>query len=514
MDAPVYTATVQSERGWTFQETHGQPPAPDADTYLVDPLNLRGAFEEQVIPNPIEPHTATVNLWSRNARVRPLVRRGDVFRITLRLGGPAGPVVADLPMRVTEVNAELVPSEDYPYRASITLTDLLVNLGSYFPTPRAPGIGAGVAGLGNRFAWVGAAGGYSVGVPTGFIASIQTGTGLNWLRDVSAREEFRLLLNTCVPPGGKHHVITPYLGNAYPAGYAHPGAAVGGPNGAAVPDPNSSTRLMVQPASRNLDYATSLPLRFAKANNRLELAGATGVNRMPAVPARACVVPAVARQGREHAPNAVRLIGKATNVNGVPTDPANLESDSTLDVTLPDAATAGYRGREVQTLTPIREYGDDPATAGPAFPPVVALAQSYLADASTLARDWTFDGITVYANELTDAEAASVLPILTPAYLDAAGRDGRLVRHLTIYGIDPDARLDGDTSTIDGFVVAWEVEITGGELIFTLTTTPGRPPTTATPVTLGEFVGAAYSSGLTARQIEPNITVADLDLVD
>lgn len=516
MDAPVYTAQVDSiTRGWSYAETHGQPPAAGANTYLVDPLVIAGGFDDGVIPNQLEPHVATINLWSLNSKVRPLVRRGDLLVIRLRLGGPAGPTLFRMPMQVSEVTTELVPGQDYPYRATIRATDMLVTLGGYFPGPRTPATNSGVRSTANRLAWIGAVAGYSVGVPAGFVASV-AGLGVYWLKDKSARELWRVVLNTMVPNGNKHHAVTPYYsGPVYPSGYAHPGTNV--PPGDLVPDPGSALMWLLQPASRNLDYQPGAPLRFAKVNQRLEMAAppAAWGSRMPAVPARACTIPASARQGREHAPNSVRLLGKAINLNGVPADPANLESESTLDVTSSDAGVSGYRGREVETLMTIREYGDDPATAGPPLAAAVALAQGYLADDSALARDWTFDDIVVNVNDLTPTEAASVLPVLIPAYLDGE-RDGRLIRHLTVYGIDPEVRLEADTSTIDGFVVAWRIELSGGQLTYVITTTPGRPnPAPAGPVlTLGEFTAGDYTAGLLARQIDPTITLADLDLID
>lgn len=525
MPTPAYTVTVTLASG-ALTVTHGTPNAAvPPPSILADPFNYSWGFVDEQIPNQLEPSVLTFSVWSTSREVAPVITRGQVITARVRAGGPAAAVMLTLNARVTEVTADLVPDgTDYPFRQTIKAADLLADLGSWFPGPRTGALGGGVQGFRSRLAWIGYWAARSVGVPSTWPAKpAGLGFSVGWL-GTSAASLFELVLRSWAP-NGVHHAVTPYLGAGYPAGYQYADAnpdAPGGIDWSPVPDPASGIRYMVQPAGRVLPAAPPLPLRFASASGRLVLTSppAATASRHPVVSAACCDIPATLRQGREHAPNVIRATGVNTNVGSLPPFPerdvGSLEQESTLEATnAADLNATGVRGRDIETMLRFRAYNTDPATVSGPQADAVTVVQSYLADASALAATWTFDGFTIRANDMSAAEAASALPVLMPAYLDDATRDGRLVRHLTIHSVDPEVRPDVTRSVIEGFIVAGEMNIAGGDLTFTVTTTPGQPTpvTAATPITVGEFKAAAYSA-LPVPAVHPNITVDDVTSVD
>jgi hypothetical protein len=522
MADPAYTVSVLlngTPGNPTFTTTHGDPnPEPLAPTILADPFTYKWSFEDEMIPNPLSPSVASVDLWSTSKAVAPLVTRGQIIRVTVRAGGPAADRILEVWVRVTEVTADLVPGSPYPYRQTIKGADLLADLGSWFPGPETNAIGGGIGGFRHRLAWVARWSGHSIGTPTWWPDVPNSPSRLRfaveWLGDASSAL-FALILRSWAP-SGLHHALTPYVGASYPAGYefadSRPDVMPPGFDWTPYPDPNSGVRYMVQPAGRRLLTVPPLPLRFIAVDGVLNLTGPTGANRMPTVSADVCVLPTTMRQGREHAPNVVRATGVNTNLDGTP---ENLEYDATKEVSLPDATASGPRGRNIDTMLAFNVYSGDPEGPTTPIPAAATEVASYLADASQLAELWTFDGFTIQASAMTATDAASALPVITPAYMDA-GRDGQLVRHITVHSIAPDVRPDATRSTISGFIVAGELSIRDGQMDFNLTTTPGAPVlggSPSAPITVGEFTAAAYAD-LLVPNVNPNITLADLANVD
>lgn len=518
----VYQVSVQQllPAGATFTANEGDPnPADPPPTILADPFSCKWGFVDEQIPNQLEPIVVAFNIWSTSRRVAPVFTRGDLVRVKVSGQGPLdSQAILNVPVRITEVIAELVPGTEYPFRQQITAADLLSDLGSYFPGPRSDKLGGGVTGIRRRLAWVGYWMGRTIGVPAAVPAVSGMLVRTYWLGESAASLVATALRSW--PPGGIHRALTPYYGASYPAGYefadAHSdtGGASSTAEGGPLPDPGSVIRYMVQEASRGTLDTPPLPLRFRNAGGRLVLTGAPAgtPNRMPAVPADVCDIPVAMRQGREHAPNLIRLTGSKFDTAAI-----SDELETTLEVSLPsDVAASGVRGRDLDTMLMLRAYNSDPEGPSTVLPYASGVAQTYLADSSARDVKWTFDQFTIRANELDATEAGRLLPILLPAYLDDPTRDGRIVRHLTIHSIAPDVVADTTRSTVDGFIVSGELTIDGGDMTFTVTTTPGKPyplNTAATPITVGEFVAAGHS-GLATPNVHPNITVGDLVDVD
>lgn len=521
MADPAYTVTVYLPViGTVYEVTHGDPnPEVLEPTILADPLSYAWGFQEGVIPNPLDPSVASLEVWSTSRSIAPRIVRGDMIRLAITAGGTSAPAIVDVPLRVTEVTADMVPGSDYPFRQSVKAADLLADLGSWFPGPASGAIGGGVKGWRHRLAWTGAWGARSVGVPTWWPARPSgLGFALNWLGN-SAESLFGLILRSWAP-SGVHHAVTPYVAANYPAGYEYADARPDRPDilgWTPVTDVNSNIRYMVMPAGRRVLDTPPLPLRFTSSDGQLVLTSpplaTAGV--MPAVSADVCVLPTSLRQGREHAPNVIRANGINQNLDG--SDKDNLEVASTLEVqSSADVSAYGPRGRDLDTMLMLRAYNVDPEAPTAPQADAVTEVMSYLADASQLAEVWTFDEFTIYASEMSAADAERILPILAPAYMDKGGGDKRIVRHLTIHSIDPEVRPDPDRSTASGFIVAGQLVISGGELTFNVTTQPGQPVSggaAPAPITVGEFTGAAYSA-LLVPNVHPNITIADLASVD
>ena len=227
---------------------------------------------------------------------------------------------------------------------------------------------------------------------------------------------------------------------------------------------------------------------------------------MPAVSARYCEVPATARRSRDHLVNTVVINGVNAYVGGGETRPSAY--------THRDAAGVAARGpitRTVDTQLILRFWTDpdQPEVPGPLESGVAYVASTYLAQPSTTL---AYKDFVVLGHKMPQAVAEAVLPYLTPSY-PGDGGDGRVVRHLTIASLPEAVRLpDADAS---GFITSGQLAIEAGQIRYQLTTTPGRPelPNTPTPITVGEFTAAGYSS-LTVDDIAPTLTTADLDLVD
>jgi len=148
------------------------------------------------------------------------------------------------------------------------------------------------------------------------------------------------------------------------------------------------------------------------------------------------------------------------------------------------------------------------------WPGPAAAAPYFASDASALAAPYSYDAFELRASLVPDAVAADLLPTIAPRLPAETDGDGRLVRHLTVYGMDPDIRFAGQP--VLGFVVSGSLTIVDGELVFTLLTVPGNPTVTggsATPVLVSEVVGTATGAVLPPN-IDPQITVAELAYVD
>lgn len=510
MDAPRYTVAINSFRGWSMTAVHGQHPDTDdlaVRRILVDPFRVKWAFVDEQLPNPVQPTRVTFTIWSRTAADDPLVDIGDYFSASARVGLAGAYFVRQPLLRVTEVSSQLEPGDPWAVRTTITALDVLTDQAGKFPQlPGGRKYGAG--GLRRRWARLGAALGYSVGCPTTWDSYVTPTLRPEW--SGPAADELAAQQLASFVPDGIHHAVVPYYTGSpnYPAGYRYVDES------GTILDPTSTIKYLVAPASRRQSVTFLRPLLFEVVAGVLTLISRpTDGPRMPAVSARYCDVPSELARTREHIINTVRLAGFNLNLAGNAAQNIPLGEDSSYELSSPDAANRGTIGRDITTQLMLRSYNNDPAAVSAITTDAAAIALSYLSDDSTLASTLAFKSFRISAHEIPQTAAEALLPHLMPSY-PGDGGDGRIVRHLTVYTLPANAQLPG--AQAGGFIVAGDLTIESGELLFDLIASPGRPiyPTTqGDPITVGEFVASSYSSTLAAN-LDPFITAADLDLVD
>ena len=513
MDAPRYVVTLTGvTRGWIVTATHGDEVDLDDLALRVvplDPFIYSWGFEQDVIPNPTVPDRVTFTLASRTAVDEPAVDLGDVVTALVTFAD-AGPDIVRTPrLRVTEVETTVVAGEVFPIRTTVTAVDYRSELAATYPEQ---GNGS-ITYFPRRFGLIAQAAALSVGLPTSWpVGPGSPGdkiVGSGWNGD-SGNDHAAELLAGYVP-AGIHYALVPYYGAGYPAGHrwadggytVEPGAATGPP----LPDPATLVKLLAVPASRKQTVAFQLPLQFVDRDGVLDVISTPAAGpRMPAVSARYCEVPATARRTRDHLVNTVVVNGYNELVFGGENRPSTYTHRDTVAIAARGAVT-----RTVDTQLVLRTYSDpeNPEQTSPVLAGVPAVAATFLAQpATTLA----YKDFVVLGHTMPQAVAEAVLPYLTPSY-PGDGRDGRLVRHITIASIPEELQLrDAEAA---GFITSGQVVIERGEIRFELTTSPGRPeyPNTPAAITVGQFTAASYATDIDVPDVDHTLTVADLDLI-
>lgn len=511
MDAPYYTVTVTSTtRGWTYTAVHGQNPDPEdpsVRSFLASPFSLSWSWADELVPNVLDPTLVRAGVWARTASELPAVDLGDIVTATLRIG-LAGPVLATIDAaRITEAETELVPGEPFPARLRLVAADMLVELARQVPVqPFEPNPASGSPGtypprsnVRDRWGMLAHVLGTSIGVPTSWGTPSYL-DGEEWGAESAAGVVEKLIASS--PGDGELYALVPYIGNSYPSGYEWAGA--GGYKG--YVDLNTSRRYLVVPTRRNVAGPQALPLLFAVIGGRLVLRNTPNTTGSPtfrpvSIDAGYCDLPAIARRSRDHIVNQVTLKGIFAQATSY------AQSDWQYVATLAaDVAARGVLSRDLETYLPI---GD---TFIPVYPGVAARAEAYLSDATTLAAGWAYDEFEVIAERMPQAMATAVLPYLAPS-VPLDGRDGRQLREIGLHRVSPEAYLPDALQR--GWVVAGSVVIENGTLRYYLTTVPGGHTysSSATPITVGEFVGATYSL-TTLANLDDRIPITDLDRTD
>lgn len=499
---------------------------PQLRSVLTAPLRIRWAFERGLVPGNMEPPRVTFGMWSRTLSDEPVVDLGDVIAVDVRLG-VSGPYLYRFEGgRVTDAPTELVPGQPWAARTTVEVADFLADLGSRFPVygPEYGGLAWGSLDIWQtRFAMVGRVIGRSIGLPSG-LATVSAAAPLlraRWFGDSAAAITSRLLRSWA--PGGIHHVLvtrhTPGS-TAYPPGYVwadptdRPIGGGGIPTTPYVPDPVTTTRHLVVPASRQETTAFGSPLQFVVRSNMVTVAntpGAVAPRRHPALSASWCRIPATLTRRRDHLINTVRIKGVHQSTQSFGTE--NYDKTGQTEVAnLSDVAARGSIARDIDTDLVIREYATNDSETGPIRPGVVEQGNYHLSDPSVLASNKAYGALEVYAHLMPADEAAAVLPYLAPQPPGLG--DGRILRHVSVYALDP-AVVD-PAATPGGFIAAGELVIERGRLRYVLSTTPGAPGyggASPSPITLGQFTAKTFAPTYAVANLDPTLRVGDLSQI-
>lgn len=529
MDHPYYTVTVTNlTRGWAYTTTEGDTPDPADDVHLGDPLTYAWAFKDDLIPGQLETFTADVQLIARTASSLPAVAAGDLVTLDVRVGTAGQRIIAPPPMRVAAATVTLGPGT-YKAALRLALSDLSVDWRARGVTLR--GWGWNVAGnyhahVQSRYRWLermaeyAADIGVSVGRPSGWSG---TEGGAEYMIDQieypkdTAAEELEALINSHVPGGVTYTWATVYQ-TGYPTGYqwAAPSSWQMNPPAVtdyAVADPGTTLKILPMPASRVAATAQGLPLVFVVVAGVLTLGPSTGGvagtgHTAIALDAGWCALPTKARRAREGAVNTV-LVGGTCNPGVVQTTDYGMQLFPYSAVTVTDAADAAARGASVREVPTKLRVSIVPGTPTAAVYPIAA---AFLSDPSVDEADWSYDGFQLVSSLIPQATADWLLSLVAPRLPGEANGDGRLVKHVTIYDIDPDLRFNGEPVT--GFITGGTMTIVEGDIVWELDTIPGRPQYVAAPAVLLVSEMVAAGAGLTIEDTDPLLVIADLAYVD
>jgi hypothetical protein len=518
-DVAYYVEVRNLTRGWTMTSTHGDIEDLDdeqLDAVLVAPLRIRWAFERGLIPGHLEPVRVSFGIWARTVTREQAIDLGDVVAVDVRLG-PTGPYLYRFEGgRVTEAPTDLVPGQPWASRTTVEVADFLADASSKFPVYGNE--------WGNRAVWqtrlamVGAAIGYSIGIPSALATMAVVFPRLRdrWFGDSAASILTRILNSRA--PNDVHHTLTVRYtpgATAYPTGWVWAEPADRVPDEIVptplVPDPLTWIRYLVAPASRREPEAYASPLQFAVVGGRVTLSntpGGTGPRKHPALAARWCRIPTSITRRRDHLINTSRLKGFHQSQLAAGTT-SNYDKAASLEVTnAADVATRGNIAREVDTDLVLREYASDETVLGSYRPGTVEQANTYLSDASVLVSNRAYDSLDLDPGLMTAAEHAAILPYLVPTPPGLG--DGRVLRHLTVWGLSDDV---ASANVIPGgFVSGGELVIERGRVRYAFTTTPGQPiytGTAPTPITVGAFRVKALATAYPVSSLDPTIRVAD-----
>lgn len=567
--APRYKVTITNQtRGWSYDQTHQQYAGDvDVDTLpdvlLADELSYEWGFEGDQLPGKLEPPTAAVRLWARNAAKLPVCEKGDRLTIDVRLGTAGLRILAPAAMKVTAADISLSNHPQYAAQLAIRVIEGTSELpalqpfgGTLFTTG---GANAPSLRWRTRFAELAKELGKTIAAPTWWIdderplETTRTNPAGNILRGLdqpilldtgvriggatlgrypySAAEALQRLLNAHHPSGIAHALMAGWqtVASTFPTGYRRVGpdnlwygfndANASAPPIPAFAEPQTSDRLYIVPASRAVTATTTyLPLAFSGGAQLTLIPLGTGANprghRPLAIDAAWCVLPATFRKAREHAPNVVYIKGQETiwPSAGSPQPPkdgargyANLAAQSA------DGAVT----REVDTALDLGTGAGDYHVDADRFHSAEAdvLQAAYLTDDSQRVA-WTPDAFTVALSLIPDALVEAVAPRICPRQPGETDGDGQVVRHATVYRL-PDSKRFSDGQPVTGFVVRGSMRISKGDVVWTLNLTPGLPRyigTAPTPITVGQVDSASYQAQQLGT-IDPRIRIADLAYV-
>lgn len=485
-DPPLYTVTVYNyQRGWTYSVTQGVAPDLTQPVQLADALLYKFGFPGQQIPSGVPtPSQVEFALWCRDATEVPEVQIGDLVGVDVRLGTSGPRIAAPPPMTVASAEAQVNlprtahPEREYTTLLPITLVDTRASLPTLFPQPRNS-----FAQRSNQQLWrprlaeVAAQIGYSIGCPTWWpdltgpvgvqgrdLAS--DGDGTTWESDASKLLEG--LVNTH-QPNGVTHTLVPYYGAGYPTATNGGAYRWVGPTattytawdgdtknvwapGPAIGDPNTDFKFLIVPASRIINAHSDATLD-----------------------ANWCNLPVTARRAREHVIESVTIGGDERHVasaDGLTGSVTVRKSTRNFGVATPGAAT-----RAVHAYAFLGDSADSSYYGGitpdHTSPVGNAIAARFISDPSTRAA-WVYDQFSMFASRVPDAQRAAVLPYICPRPPGEPNGDGHVVRRFSIGNVSPAALLP-DSTIPGGFLAAGSLAITGGDLRFDLTLTPGNP---------------------------------------
>lgn len=532
MTPPYYTVTVTNvTRGWSYSSVHGTKDE-SARVQLVEPFKIEWSFEDDLIPAAhMDPVQATVALAARTGLELPEAVVGDRLLIDVRVGTAGKRILLHpYPLQVGQARATLVRHK-YRARLELRATD-------YSPVWKPANVGLnwnariGAAPGSYRYYWrerlaeLAALGGTSVGAPTWWSDSERPPEGPNSvtvsMNNVPAdqsyagklQDELERGLYSHQPNGWPHTAVTVWrTAGDHPAGYGWVGPSswqpipVPSPPSPVIPDPGGQIKVELVPAPRAVQTSLGLPFLFALVSSVLTLvprqvADGDGPVGLLGVSAAWCELPATARRARENNVGVIDVLGKG--FRGNPAGGSALPVDDYV-VTLSNGQSSTRR--ELPTYLGVETNPGFANLAGAGL-----TAQRYFSGAGADA--YAFDGFTIRSKLIPDAIAAWLLARLAPRLPGETDGDNRLVRHVTLYGVEPDSRLS--TTPVQGFVVGGELRIEDGDMVWELRTSPGAPLWSAgapTPITVGELYGASWSTTLTPS-VDPNVRVADLDLTD
>lgn len=493
-------------REWTYSTTQGDEWADEA-VVLLAPFTYAWSWDNGMIPGQLSPGQGSIVIAARTAVDLPVVEVGDVVAFSL---DEADLIAGSDGSRVVEVTEEHVPNAAYAARLTISTADLLVDLPSL---PVNKSLSARRRAR-ERLAEIGHAIDRSIGLPTSAGAQLALPRYAREWPD-NGREALTTWCNSAFEQirGG---VVTPLNDTAYAAGYEYCGPSSW--TDTPIADPDSTIRYLIVDGNRISGTAGAgweKPLRFVVRDGVLTL-GPTDASvdkRMPSVSADYVEAPAQLRAGREHAPNTIRLSGVADWYN--PTDLVYEERSYTEDWSGADAVLGGApRARDVGTQLVLGTYdGTDTDAASVTNGEGDNPSGVFIADASQLAANRTYDSFTIYTEDMDDDDRESLLPRLAPHYPgNVMGGDGRLVRHLTVWRLAPEIR-PGASSVASGYIVAGQIVVEHGEIRVEVTLTPGEPVYSGvTDLTVADLIAAG--TGLTVGATDPGIAIADLAYVD
>lgn len=496
MDAPYYTVEVENiTMGWDYSYTHGDVPDPDVEVHLADTLTYKWGFESGVVPGQLTPATGSVGLWCRSAQYVPEVEVGHIIKVTVNIGA-TGPVILEKHFRVSAAEVTLTPVEDgvdpdvsFAAYLTIDLVDFIAELRSMLverPLGMPPGTYGGITFSSSRdyarewwrprIAEVGVLVDRSIGCPTFWddfeqpapmnqdgvpSSGLEAPNGLafinpeagNW-DGKSAHELIVQLLNSH-QPGGHTYSIAPSYAGSYPTGYEYVGTALSEVGLDPTPaDPDSDIRYLLVRTSRYYDGHTASE-----------------------VDVDWCLVPAKARRSREHVINTVRIGGRATLADSGDPDLLYKWTDSALVFTSADATTYAPSARDLPTQLRLhRSPNDNPIDFQPVAPGITAAR--FLTDSSARGT-WVYESFQLVSSAIPQVDAEALLPALAPRVPGETDGDGILLRHITLTNLDPSVDFLAGTIFAPGepagFLVAGQLTITDGDLIWNLTLTPGEP---------------------------------------
>lgn len=510
-----YVVVVQNlTRGWTTSATSdaltGETPSADnLRRVLAGPFKARWAFRDGLIPNPMDPDRVTLNLWARTIADELPVDLGDVVTVNVYLSSIADP----RPLfwttgRVTESDTDLVPTDPWASRTKVELTGFAADLGAKF-------IPTNDRALTWKRWWMLAEmySGSAIFLPT--LAPVTEDAMDGSYANLSIRTLMDRLIASYSPlPLGLTYVASYNAAspNTPPAAeYARPVWEPSDPGPLANP---SAVRYVVVPAGRTEALAFAKPLQFIVRSGYVtvtSIPGSISPKRHPALNARWCRIPTNVRRTRDHIVNNVRLKGSMKSNTSF-----DYKAGSVEVTNVPDAATRGQVTREVETMVIMRGYDPVSGVEDGANPAAVVVGTQYLSDASVLASTRAYESLDVYPHLMPADEAANVLPYLAPHPPGTVGGDGRLLRHVTVYGVDE--AIASPNLTPGGFITAGELSIVRGVMSYRLTTTPGQPIHTAgepAPITVGQFIAKTFATSPSYGnpQVDPTIRVVDLDQI-